>query len=70
MMTARYPVISFYLMTLAFSALVLGAVVATGAGEELFILGTFGPAVAAVVMVGFRLTYMELMPGDSCCLQW
>jgi len=47
----RHPLVFFYLLSLVLSAVVIAVLLAVDLAEELFVLGTFGPGIAAVVTV-------------------
>ena len=47
----RHPLVVFFTLTLAFSAVIAGGLLAVDLAEELFVLGTFGPGIAAVATV-------------------
>ena len=49
---ARHPLVFFYALALVLSAVIVGVLLVVDLAEELFVLGTFGPGIAAVVTVG------------------
>ncbi|MDJ0664394.1 MAG: CPBP family intramembrane metalloprotease [Acidimicrobiia bacterium] len=51
-LVARYPLAFFYALALLFSAVIVGVLLVVGLAKELFVLGTFGPGIAAVITVG------------------
>ena len=51
-LAARNPRIFFYVLALVISAGIVALLLAVDLAQELFVLGTFGPGVAAVVTVG------------------
>ena len=51
-LAARNPLTLFYALSLAISAGIVGILLAVDLAEQLFVLGTFGPGVAAIVTVG------------------
>lgn len=53
-MATRHPVVVFYGLALVLSATVVAILMLAGLAEDLFVLGTFGPGVAAVITVALR----------------
>lgn len=51
-MASRHPLVLFYGLALVLSAAIVAVLLAVGLAEDLFVLGTFGPGIAAVVTVG------------------
>lgn len=48
----RHPLVFFYALALLLSAAIVAVLLAVGLAEDLFVLGTFGPGIAAVITVG------------------
>ena len=48
---ARHPLVFFYALALVLSAVVVAILLVVDLAEELFVLGTFGPGIAAVITV-------------------
>jgi len=51
-LAARHPFVLFYALALVLSAVIVGVLLLADLAEELFVLGTFGPGIAAVITVG------------------
>jgi membrane protease YdiL (CAAX protease family) len=51
-LAARHPLVFFYGLALVLSAVIVAVLLAVDLAEELFVLGTFGPGIAAVITVG------------------
>jgi membrane protease YdiL (CAAX protease family) len=51
-MATRHPLVLFYVLALVLSAVIVAALLAVGLAEDLFVVGTFGPGIAAVITVG------------------
>jgi hypothetical protein len=51
-MASRHPLVLFSGLALVLSAAIVAVLLAVGLAEDLFVLGTFGPGIAAVVTVG------------------
>lgn len=51
-LAARHPLIFFYGLAAVLSAVIVVVLTAVDLAEELFVLGTFGPGIAAVITVG------------------
>ncbi len=51
-LVARYPLAFFYALALVISAVIVGVLLVVDLAKELFVLGTFGPGIAAVITVG------------------
>lgn len=49
---ARHPIVLFFTLALVLSAAIFAVLLAVGLAEDLFVLGTFGPGIAAVITVG------------------
>ena len=50
----RHPLVIFYVLALILSAGIVAVLLAVGLAENLFVLGTFGPGIAALITVGLR----------------
>jgi len=49
----RYPLVSYYVVTLILSGLIFAILFAVGLLEEVFFLGTFAPGLAAIIVTAF-----------------
>ena len=51
-LATRHPLVFFYGLAVILSAFIVAVLLVTNLAEELFVLGTFGPGIAAVITVG------------------
>jgi len=69
-LATRHPLVVFYTLALVLSAVIAAVLLAVDLAEDLFVLGTFGPGIAAVITVGLMDGRSQALRFIKSALQW